>query len=320
VARSHPEVPISDGAFSCVPMPDGDGCDLTPVSQSMSWTIAAAVQALFPSRSRPASPPDVLVLSASAGRARLRIPDWKDGVQLTQQLVRLPGVRRVEASYVTGNILFLFDQTITDPRGLLDGVRELLRVPEPPPPPPPPPLEILSSSPGRLRVRLTGWTEAQLADLEQPLRRLPGIGRLDVNPVTGNILLWFDPVQTTADDLLARLRAWSPGATGLKGRSSCTQRSARISVRGLDRQPQLARQLIQTLQTRHGVRASFKGITGHLVVSYDHQRVLLEEVLAEIAHLEMPELPGEDKPSHPLDPEPLVEGLTRAIGTLLGMA
>src|SRR5262249_38912963 len=51
----------------------------------------------------------------------------------------------------------------------------------------------------------------------------------------------------------------------------------------------------------------------------DHTRMHLEEVLAEITALELPELPGEDRPAHPLDPEPIREGLTRVIGSLLGL-
>ncbi len=301
----------------------------------MRWTISSVVQAIFPSTTSPDSTDDLTVLSASSGRVRLHVPNWTDGTQLTQQLVRLPGVRRVEANPITGNVLFLFDGQVTSPRALFQGARKLLRVRPPTPPPPPPPVEILSSSPGRLRVRLAGWTEDQVPGLEEPLRRLPGVSRVEANPLTGTVLLCFDPTQTNPDDLVDRLRALSlptegqvanpshpRGAFGggIGNPSHRKERSALISVRGLDRQPRLARLMIQSLQRKHGVRARLKGLTGHLVVSYDHQRVLLEELLATVAHLELPELPGEDKPSHPMDPEPLAEGLTRAIGTLLGMS
>ncbi len=38
-----------------------------------------------------------------------------------------------------------------------------------------------------------------------------------------------------------------------------------------------------------------------------------------MAHLELPELPGGDRPTHHLDPGPLVAGTSRAIGAGLGI-
>jgi calcium-translocating P-type ATPase len=54
-------------------------------------------------------------------------------------------------------------------------------------------------------------------------------------------------------------------------------------------------------------------------VQYDERRVFFEELIAGVAHLELPGLPGEDTPLHPLDPLPLRQGVTRVIGSLLGL-
>jgi magnesium-transporting ATPase (P-type) len=73
------------------------------------------------------------------------------------------------------------------------------------------------------------------------------------------------------------------------------------------------------LHHKEGLRARLKPLTGHLLIEYDHHRVLFDELLAELVHLELPELPEEDRPAHPLDPEPLWQGLSRALGALLGL-
>jgi hypothetical protein len=75
--------------------------------------------------------------------------------------------------------------------------------------------------------------------LETRLRRLPGVLRAEANPLTGNLLLCFDPRQTTQAALLAALAkrgmgahaagALSQGANGSPGLSPWV----RAGVRGL---------------------------------------------------------------------------------------
>src|SRR5262249_25914024 len=43
------------------------------------------------------------------------------------------------------------------------------------------------------------------------------------------------------------------------------------------------------------------------------------ELLARVAEVELPDLPGEDRPAHPLDPGPLWHGATRTVGAALGL-
>src|SRR5262249_47464152 len=45
----------------------------------------------------------------------------------------------------------------------------------------------------------------------------------------------------------------------------------------------------------------------------------LDDLLDAVADLELPELPGELRPADPLDPKPLLEAATRAIGSALGL-
>jgi hypothetical protein len=97
------------------------------------------------------------------------------------------------------------------------------------------PLRILSLTPGRMRVHLAGWHGESPERVEAWLRKLPGVERARANPLTGNVLIHFDPRRTTSDTLLAALAhlEWrmaarqnpSPGAFGSK--------ALRCGVRGL---------------------------------------------------------------------------------------
>jgi hypothetical protein len=160
------------------------------------------------------------------------------------------------------------------------------------------------------------------------LRACPGVLAVEANPWTGNVLFVFDPAATDEESLLGALRALplSPAPETPNGkhqtatkRKPAKEKLARIPVRGLDRDPRLARRVVQQLQRSHGIRALARPLTGHVLVQYDERRVLFEELLASVAHLELPGLPGEDAPEHPLDPLPLRQGVTRAVGALLGL-
>jgi magnesium-transporting ATPase (P-type) len=194
--------------------------------------------------------------------------------------------------------------------------------------------QIVHSSWGRVRFHLPAWSRTGRQRIEDQLRPLPGISGVEASPITGNVLVTFDPQLTTqktvATAVLAlrletRIEAKSELRVVAKPQASAPnpgktkQRQARIAVRGLDRHPGLARRLIQHLKGKHGIRALARPLTSHLIVEYDHHRVLFEDILAEVAHFELPGLPGEDRPEHPLDPEPLVEGLTQGLGTLAGL-
>ncbi|MDP9364284.1 MAG: haloacid dehalogenase, partial [Chloroflexota bacterium] len=66
-------------------------------------------------------------------------------------------------------------------------------------------------------------------------------------------------------------------------------------------------------------RASASQLTGRVLVEYDEQEVALDDLIAEMAPLELPALPGEERPAHPLEPGLLVRTASRAIGASLGL-
>jgi uncharacterized membrane protein YbaN (DUF454 family) len=69
---------------------------------------------------------------------------------------------------------------------------------------------VVHSSHGRLRVHLPHWSGTDAADLAAGLRRLPGVIGAEANPLTGNVLIRFEPRQTSAAALLAALPAAEP--------------------------------------------------------------------------------------------------------------
>src|SRR5262249_33230848 len=71
-------------------------------------------------------------------------------------------------------------------------------------------LRILSLVSGRMRLHLPGWTGSEAGQIENRLRRLPGVESVRANTLTGNVLIHFDPGITGEQILLAQLRdAWA---------------------------------------------------------------------------------------------------------------
>jgi cation-transporting ATPase I len=99
-------------------------------------------------------------------------------------------------------------------------------------------------------------------------------------------------------------------------------RRLRVPVRGLDRHPHLARQWVDQLQQRPGVKATANPLTGRILIEFASHLVEAGEVLAEVAELDaaLCPLPGEDAPSHPLDPSPLRRSALRTAGAALGLS
>jgi uncharacterized protein len=66
---------------------------------------------------------------------------------------------------------------------------------------------LVHASFGRVRVHLPHWTGTRGEELVARLRRLRGVSHAEANPLTGNVLLRFDPQQTSAQALVATLPA-----------------------------------------------------------------------------------------------------------------
>jgi cation-transporting P-type ATPase I len=95
---------------------------------------------------------------------------------------------------------------------------------------------------------------------------------------------------------------------------------ARVAVRGLDRDGDLARRLVGSLQKRRGVsRVSVSRLTGRVLIEFDEHQIDVEDLIAQVAGMELPDLPGEDCPAHPLDPTPLIQSAARTTGATLGL-
>jgi cation-transporting ATPase I len=197
---------------------------------------------------------------------------------------------------------------------------------------------ILSSIPGRIRIHLPHWSGKGQRCLEQHVRKLPGVRRVEANSLTGNILIGFDPQTTNENALVTALNTLSEPAAPTAGLEdtdglledkplppvihegvSGSLHQARIAVRGLDRDPSLARKVVEHLRSLFNVRVRASQLTGRILVEYDSEQVDLHELLARVADVELPDLPGEDRPAHPLDTAPLLHAATRTIGAALGL-
>jgi hypothetical protein len=68
----------------------------------------------------------------------------------------------------------------------------------------------MHSLPGRMRVHLTGWSREGHGAVEARLRQVPGVHSVQANPLTGNVLIHFDPTATDAQTLLAVVQTLKP--------------------------------------------------------------------------------------------------------------
>jgi cation transport ATPase len=192
--------------------------------------------------------------------------------------------------------------------------------------------QIIHALPGRIRVHLPAWTGHGRYQVEHQVRQVPGVCRVEANRMTRNVLIGFDPGKVNQRNLLAALHKAVADTAGLPEeerppppvldeREQGSIHRARIAVRGLDRDPQLAQRVVNRLESLFkGVHAQASPLTGRVTVEYDETRVHLRDLVAQVADVELPDLPGEDRPSHPLDPGPLIHGATRTVGAGLGLA
>ena len=191
---------------------------------------------------------------------------------------------------------------------------------------------LVHAVPGRVRLHLPGRSGQGLRHAEAQLRQVPGVRSAQANPLTGNVLVHFDPIATDEHAVRHAASASSEEVTGqgednrtpalppaLQERQEGTTR-ARIAVRGLDRDPVLAHRIVERLEHRPGVqRATASPLTGRVLVEFVEPESTLDDLLADVADLELPELPGEDRPSHPLESGPLVRNAARAAAATLGL-
>ncbi|MDQ2799870.1 MAG: haloacid dehalogenase, partial [Armatimonadota bacterium] len=199
-------------------------------------------------------------------------------------------------------------------------------------------LQLVHSVPGRVRVHLPELSPHNQRDLETALRRQPGIQSVRANSDTSNLVIRFASDATDSRSVLAMVRALALSATSslrnghkpirepapaappsVKERTGQTRR-ARIAVRGLDRDPETARRVVERLERLPGVKAKASALTGRVLVEWSTHQIDVEDLVSEVAHVELPELPGEDRPTHPMDPAPLQQSAVRLTASSLGLS
>ena len=187
---------------------------------------------------------------------------------------------------------------------------------------------------GWIRIELRGWSGVAPRRLASRIEQIAGVRRAEANAVTARVLIRFDsgvtderallaavsdpPAAEATDDELAARDSDPPPA--LMTREDGLAR-ARIAVRGLERDQRLARHVVEHLRRLPGVRSvSASPLTGRVLVEFAHAELELADLVEQVGLVELPALPGEDRPAHPLDREPLLQGGSRLVGAALGLA
>jgi len=233
------------------------------------------------------------LLRAAPGRVRVHVPDLSehDPRAVESGLRQLPGVRGVQANPITDNVLIRFDPRATGEAALMDHVRRLPQA--------------AHGARARERVVERGQRGARAQDPTQ------GRGYTPTAEQVGDAIAGGEETQTAPT---AHERAPRAIMTG-RGHD----KRARITVRGLDRDPDLARRVVERLQRRPGVRARASALTGRVLVEFDARQEDIRDLLSDVVDVELPDLPDEDRPSHPLDPAPLVQSASRTAGAAIGL-
>jgi cation transport ATPase len=199
-----------------------------------------------------------------------------------------------------------------------------------------------------MRVNLPGWGAQDQRKIEGYLRKQPGVQSVQANPLTGNILIAFDQKTTNKSAIFAAFHGLRPQPAQLWAASQEEavaieeepepapvgkikkphvvrekhghMHRARIAVKGLDRNPHLARHVVEQLESHAGVKAHANPLTGRILVEFSEHELDLEDLITDIVDMELPDLPEDDDPKHPLDPAPLFQSATRTIGATLGLS
>jgi cation-transporting ATPase I len=230
---------------------------------------------------RVGTPPQVI--SGCAGRVRIHLSDWAglSPAALEASLQGIDGVRRARANPTTGNVLIEYDEGRVERASLLARAARVSS------------RSVTVTNPPR------GPRPIEPARGERPAT--PGLGQAE------RLVSAREVADLLGSDRVVQERA------GLLSR-------ARVAVRGLDRDGDLARRLVHSLRTRPGVsRVSVSRLTGRVLIEFDEHQIDVEDLIAHVAGMELPDLPGDDSPSHPLDPAPLIQSAARTTGATLGL-
>jgi len=222
------------------------------------------------------------VLRSSAGRVRIHLSEWAglSPAALEAGLRGIDGVRRARANPTTQNVLIEYDEARVDRVSLL--------------------------------VRTSDVASGSVAVTE---------AGDSLNTGTASQEGSSEPAGAEAERLVSaqEVAEFLGSDRVVRERAGILSR-ARVAVRGLDRDGDLARRLVGSLRRRPGVsRVSVSRLTGRVLIEFDEHQIDVEDLIAQVAGMELPELPGDDCPSHPLDPAPLIQSAARTTGAALGL-
>src|SRR5260370_15165089 len=156
---------------------------------------------------------------------------------------------------------------------------------------------VLHTVPGRVRVHVPGWYGKGKRSIETRLREVQGVRSAQANALTGNILVQFDPKVTNEQTILALVNSLVTDASGepenepapppmVREKHGRTIR-ARIAVRGLDRNPPLAKHGVKALERHPGGHASESIHTGRRLVDFTDRIVDVKRLMARAADVKL---------------------------------
>ncbi len=95
--------------------------------------------------------------------------------------------------------------------------------------------EILSQIPGRLRIHLPGWDGSNPERIENQVQEVAGIQSVQANPLTGNVLIRFNPRLASEGAVLEVLQDQSRNESepAAPGRTVSAESLLRAGARGL---------------------------------------------------------------------------------------
>ncbi len=211
--------------------------------------------------------------------------------------MELAGVSRARASRQTGNVLVHFDPNETRAETILAALAASTAAQQP---------DSASEPPARRQSRSGRVVDATVQGLSKVPKQAASVPKqaAKVPKQAAKVSKHAAKVPKHAVREVGRVR-----------------RRARIAVRGIDRNPEVARRAVDRLGRLPGVsRVSVSQLTGRVMVEYSAHLLDIEDLLAQVTKLELPDLPNEDAPSHPLDPAPLYQSTARVVGSGLGLA
>src|SRR5579884_2915841 len=211
------------------------------------------------------------VLRALPGRLRVHLEGWDgEGAPALEQALRdIDGVLAASLRASTGNALIEFDARRTDAASVLDAAAAAI------------------SGPARRRRPARKASRPPHPEGDPEPTGNPGPQGGDPEPDPDQVLA--EPAGEPAAASWRGLPGQAPrAARAAVGRVSGVLREgaghfgrARIAVRGIDRDPQLARRVVETLERRPDVRrAVASATTGRVLVEFSQRVASLQDVVA----------------------------------------